>query len=181
MSQERKIPAKIVKPPAVTAPPAPASPPTPFALTGTETGRVKSLDIDATGSSVEHGYRVQIRDLSFNPHRPIMLHDGIVGPGWRYVEFAKGNNPAGVPTPPYGYLDHHNLLTFQGAMALAWTTLAQNHYRSLECRLVKYRLVVEHRVVRQGVCKVPTSIGGETMSSLRGGVVDPIIPVEEGT
>ena len=133
----------------------------------------------STGSSVEHGYRVQIRDNSFNTHRPVALYDGIVGPSWRYMEFVKGNNPAGVPTPPYGYLDHHNLLTFQGAMALAWTTLAQNHHRNLECRLVKFRLIVEHKLVRQGVCHVPKGIGGDAIESMRGTAVDETIKMED--
>jgi hypothetical protein len=108
---------------------------------------------DTTGTSDETGYRVEARHKWFSCAAPIMLDDGLLGPDWRQIHFSKGYNPAGIPEPPFGHKGSHDLLTFEAAMALAWTIIAQNGRHGIECRLVQYHLVTKHTLTKQGVVR----------------------------
>jgi len=108
------------------------------------------------GKSIEHGYRVEVRDTSFTHHHPTQLHDGIIGPEWREVLFESGCNPAGIPQDSYGQKHAHSLITHEGAMALAWTIIAQTRRYSIEVRLVQYRLETTYKCERSGVVDMPT-------------------------
>lgn len=94
---------------------------------------------------------MEARHKWFSCAAPIILCDGLLGPDWREIHFSKGHNPAGIPETPFGHKGAHDLLTFEAAMALAWTVIAQNNRHGIECRLVQYRLVTSHTLTKQGV------------------------------
>lgn len=108
----------------------------------------------SSGRSREYGYRIEVRDTCFISQNPVRLHDGCVGPDWREWTPAEDFNPAGIPieSPRFSGQFQHSLLPYEGAMALAWTILAQNSlHRGLECRLVRYKLAQTWELTREGV------------------------------
>ncbi len=103
---------------------------------------------EATCDSSEVGYRVQTKVDRICLHNPCTLPDGIVTEDWRDVHFPKGQNPAGVPVP-YGFKGYHDLLTYEGATALAWTIIAQNPYKfGLQCRVVPITVETSYKLTR---------------------------------
>jgi len=112
----------------------------------------------SSGNSKEIGYRIEVRDERFSTVRPVVLHDGIVGPDWREVSPIRSDNPAGVPVelPPLGHKDEHRLLEYEGAVALAWTIIAHNRNSlGLRCRIVRFALETTYKLEREGVVDQP--------------------------
>ena len=119
------------------------------------------VDSKQSGSSTEYGYRVQLRNSSPVASRPVILRDGtVVGRDWVDLHFLRTTDPAGVPCSTQGYKDKHELLSFQAATALGWTTLAQLDRSTLEFRLMQYQLVTQFQLVEVGESKVPQRQGG---------------------
>lgn len=105
-----------------------------------------------SGSSVEYGYRVEARVRDVLHIRPVALSDGILTTEWREVVFEAGFNPAGIPTESHiRQRSRHELLSHEAAVALAWTIIAQQRHRDIECRLVQYRLETNYTLERKGV------------------------------
>lgn len=111
----------------------------------------KDPNLCGTGHGTDVGYRVQVRCDKTCHSNPTELADGIVSTEWRDVSFRLGKNPAGIPQSIFDRKCEHGLLTYEGAVALAWTILAQNEHRDLECRLVAYNLETTFKLTRQGV------------------------------
>lgn len=103
------------------------------------------------GQSNEIGYRIEARDAMFHASNPIRLWDGILSPEWREICLRREPNPAGIPDEPFGKKHEHGLVTYQAAVALAWTLIAQHRLRRIECRLVQYKLVTTHELTREGI------------------------------
>lgn len=106
------------------------------------------------GISERQGYQVQVRDTAFNTHHPTRLPDGIIGPEWRDVRFEDDQNPAGVPSIQAPYFSELQLLTYEGAMALGWTILAQNPYRTIEVRLTAHKLISTYQCTEIGTVEM---------------------------
>lgn len=105
------------------------------------------------GTQNEIGYSVEVRCEKILPMAPIKLFDGFVTTEWRKVNFEQSNNSAGVPVNYlYSYKNHHGLLSYEGAVALAWTIIAQNEWaHRLEARVVSYKLTTTWEVNYQGI------------------------------
>src|SRR4051812_45538029 len=101
------------------------------------------------GRSSGRYYRIEVRDRLFSERVPLQLHDGIVGPNWRELTFEIGTNPAGIPLDIFEHGTQHRLLSYEAAVAFAWTAVAQNRY-GLECRVVAYRLETAYTLQREG-------------------------------
>lgn len=104
----------------------------------------------------EHGYKVEARNAHFSHERPLTLSDGILSGDWREVAFSQGFNPAGIPIDLFSQKHQHGLLSYEGAMALAWTLVAQNRMWYVETRIVQYSLETTFKCEKQGlVTNVP--------------------------
>ena len=110
---------------------------------------------DSKGAMTENGYKIEARVARFNCFNPVQLSDGLLGPEWREVQFERGNNPAGIPVEGFGEKHNHRLLTYEGAMALAWTLVAQQRNCPIECRLVAYKLETTWALEVSGIVDMP--------------------------
>lgn len=111
------------------------------------------------GNHTERCYAVEAREVHFSHSAPIVLSDGVLTQDWREVTFARTDNPAGIPEDCFSYKGKHGLLTHEGAIALAWTLIAQHSMRHIECRLVFYRLETTWKCERVGLVEMqPLSI-----------------------
>jgi hypothetical protein len=110
----------------------------------------------SSGQSTEYGYTVEARAVHFFHFKPVVLSDGILSSEWREVVFERGNNPAGVPDHGLGQRSNHGLLGHEGAVALAWTLIAQHGcFGGIECRLVKHKLETTYKRQREGIVDMP--------------------------
>ncbi len=109
--------------------------------------------IISKGAGTEYGYRIEARDTHVSHVRPAAIHDGILTGEWREIAPIISDNPAGVPSlDEYGDSGRkHNLMPYESAVALAWTLIAQNRWKSIECRLVKYKLETSYFLSREGI------------------------------
>jgi hypothetical protein len=112
----------------------------------------------SSGQSTEYGYKVEAREVHFFHMKPVVLSDGILGSDWREVQFEIVNNPAGIPVSLFDQKHNHGLLRHEGAIALAWTMIAQHDSR-IECRLVQYKLETTYKCQRQGIVDMPVIQG----------------------
>lgn len=105
----------------------------------------------STGHSTEQGYRVEARHTEFIASNPIKLYDGILTSEWREITFQRGHNPCGIPEDAFSRKGDHDLLSYNAAMALAWTLIAQQKHRMVECRLVAYKLETTWKCEKVGL------------------------------
>jgi hypothetical protein len=104
----------------------------------------------SNGQSRSKGYRPEVRT---SYHRPGLHCGQIVDSEWRPIEYATRQDQSGVPN---GYFDkklaEHGLLSFASAQAIRWWFVANAEAEraagalSLETRLQKYELVIDHKV-----------------------------------
>ena len=110
-----------------------------------------TTDQISRGTTREHGYKIEARDRNFNCVAPLVLHDGILGPDWRIIRTEHSSNPAGIPDGLCSHGHEHGLLSHEGALALAWTLVAQHPWRSIEVRLAQYSLETTYKCEPRGV------------------------------
>jgi hypothetical protein len=104
-----------------------------------------------SGHGSDVGYHVQVRCERTCHSRPLTLADGIVTSEWRDVHFQQTDNPAGIPVRAFDQKAYHGLLSFDAALALAWTIIAQHETFGLECRLIAIQLEHTWKLTRQGI------------------------------
>lgn len=110
-----------------------------------------------TGTSTNKGYKVEARVTTFTSSNPIVIGDQILSERWTDMRFPRTDIPAikkGVPGIfSLNVCDEY--FTFESALSLAWSIIAQNQYRSVECRIVQYKIVQTHEVTKEGAVSMP--------------------------
>lgn len=105
---------------------------------------------ECSGTTIEVGYRVEVRCAYTNYSRVLVLADEkTVNKDWR-VYYPTADELAAFPDSVFGNKQKHQLLSLEGAWAIAWKLVARHPDFSLECRLVQYELEVTHSVIRKG-------------------------------
>lgn len=116
--------------------------------------QIKRSSGSGGGTSIGYTVEARVQDIEGLAQNPQPLVDGrtILGHEWQQLHFEEGSNPYGVPGR--SRFDH-NLgsprMPLKSAIALAWTIIAQNPHRSVECQIVRHKLTYTYSSERLGV------------------------------